>query len=466
MSNKKISTLALVMIIFIGVFGFGNIANNYKAIGLKSVTVFMLGAVLFFLPMSLIMAEFGAYAKDRTAGIYAWIDIGLGSKIAYIAIWSYFIANIFYLPTLATRVPTYLSFVLQGDSNIENITMAILATMTMIFAVFIGIKFESGFNKISSVIGYLSLFVAGIFLVGGAYVFLTGNSSTVIESGEFAFKLSEKSGLSSFLSSFAWIIFAYGGSEICGTYVDKIENPERKFVRGILLSSLLIGTLYILGIISISAFGTAEEFSKVSLVNAVISGYGFMGSKLGLGIWFVRFIGASYTLITLVALVLWSVALSKVVFSEVPEGTFPNWLTAKNRSGVLRNALVFQTVLALIFIAITTLGGDAAEEFYYKVYDMSTMAFLVPYIFLSIAYINFRMKGHKSPFQAVKNNYLAYALGGLVTVMVAGAFLFAGIDISKPLGEQMSTIKLYYGGLFLFLILGMILKVINNRYSK
>ncbi|MGL4732705.1 MAG: amino acid permease, partial [Fusobacteriaceae bacterium] len=163
MSNKKISTLALVMIIFIGVFGFGNIANNYKAIGLKSVTVFMLGAVLFFLPMSLIMAEFGAYAKDRTAGIYAWIDIGLGSKIAYIAIWSYFIANIFYLPTLATRVPTYLSFVLQGDSNIENITMAILATMTMIFAVFIGIKFESGFNKISSVVGYLSLFVAGIF---------------------------------------------------------------------------------------------------------------------------------------------------------------------------------------------------------------------------------------------------------------------------------------------------------------
>lgn len=466
MNNKKISTLALVMIIFIGVFGFGNIANNYRAIGLKSVTVFMLGAVLFFLPMSLIMAEFGAYAKDRTAGIYAWIDIGLGSKVAYIAIWSYFVANIFYLPTLATRVPTYLSFVLQGDSNIENTTMAILATITMIFAVIIGIKFESGFNKISSAVGYLSLFVAGIFLIGGAYVFLTGNSSTAIEGGEFAFKLSERSGLSSFLSSFAWIIFAYGGSEICGTYVDKIENPEKKFARGILLSSILIGTLYILGIVSISAFGTVDEFSKVSLVNAVISGYAFMGSKLSLGIWFVRFIGIAYTLITIVALVLWSVALSKVVFSEVPEGTFPHWLTAKNGSGVLRNALVFQTVLALIFIAITTLGGDAAEEFYYKVYDMSTMAFLVPYVFLSVAYINFRRKGYKSPFQAVKNNYMAYALGGLVTTMVAGALLFAGIDISKTLGEQMSTIKLYYGGLFLFLALGMILKFINNRCAK
>lgn len=466
MNNKKISTLALVMIIFLGVFGFGNIANNYRAIGLKSVTIFLMGAIMFFLPMSLIMAEFGAYAKDRAAGIYAWIDIGLGSKVAYIAIWSYFIANIFYLPTLATRVPTYLSFVLTGDSNIENITMAILATITMILAVVIGIKFENGFNKISSGVGYLSLFVAGIFLIGGAYVFMTGNSSTVVESGDFAFKLSDRSGLSTFLSSFAWIIFAFGGSEICGTYVDKIDNPERKFVRGILMSSLLIGVLYIFGVISISAFGTTEEFSKVSLVNAVISGYAFMGGKFGFGVWFVKFIGLTYSLITIVALVLWSVALSKMVFSEVPEGTFPHWLTAKDKSGVLRNALIFQTALALIFIAITTLGGDAAEEFYYKVYDMSTMAFLVPYVFLGVAYINFRMKGHKSPFQAVKNDYMAYGLGILVTTMVAGALLFAGIDISKPLAEQMSTIKLYYGGLLLFLSMGVILKLLNNKFSR
>lgn len=466
MDNKKISTLALVMIIFIGVFGFGNIANNYREIGMKSVMVFSLGALLFFLPMSLIMAEFGSYAKDRSAGIYAWIDIGLGDKIAYIAIWSYFIANIFYLPTLATRVPTYLSFVIYGDSNIGNVTMALLATATMISAVFIGIRFEKGFNKISSLVGYLSLFVAGIFLIGGAYVYFSGNGSTEITANSLVFEFSSKSGLATFLSSFAWIIFAYGGSEICGTYVDRIENPEKRFVRGILFSSILIGVLYILGIFAISAFGTVEEFSQVSLVNAVISGYAFMGSKLGLGLWFVRFLGLAYTLITIVALVLWSVALSKMVFSEVPDGTFPQWLTIKNKNGVLRNALVFQTILALIFIVITTLGGDEAEEFYYKIYDMSTMAFLVPYIFLGIAYINFRRKNLVSSFQAVKNRYLAYCLGALVTLMVFGALLFAGIDISKTLAEQWSTIKLYYGGLFMFLIIGVILKMINKVASE
>ena len=112
---------------------------------------------------------------------------------------------------------------------------------------------------------------------------------------------------------------------------------------------------------------------------------------------------------------------------------------------------------------ITTLGGEEAEEFYYKIYDMSTMAFLVPYVFLGVAYINFRRKGYISPFQVVKNNYIAYCLGSLVVIMVFGALLFAGLDISKGIAEQWSTIKLYYGGLFVFLIIGVILKMLNRR---
>lgn len=461
--HKKISTVSLIMIIFLGVFGFGNIANNYKEVGLPSATMFILGALIFFLPMSLIMAEFGSFAKDRAAGIYAWIEIGLGKSIAYIAIWSYFVANIFYLPTLATRVPTYLSFVIFGDANVGNITGAFLATLTMIGALIIGVKFEKGFSKISTMVGYLSLFIAGIFLLGGAYVYFTGNSSTAITVSAFAVDISNKERFASVLSTFAWIIFAYGGSEICGTYVDKVENPERNFTKGLLLASLMIGVLYVLGIISLSVFGTIEEFEQVSLVNAVISGYKFMGDKFALGVWFVRFIGLVYTMITLVALVLWSVALSKSVFSEVPEGTFPTWLTAKTEHGVLSNALMFQTVLALIFIAITTFGGDAGEELYYKVYDMSTMAFLVPYMFLGPAYIYFRKAGHISPFRAAKTETGAIFLGVLVTVMTVVALIFSGYNISKPFMDQLDNIKLYYGGLLLFLGIGVVIKLLNRR---
>lgn len=463
--KKYLSVTAMVMIIFVGVFGFGNIANNFKASGTHSTSMFVLGAIIYFLPMCLIMSEFASYARERTGGIYSWIDIGLGKNVAYFALWSYFVANIFYLPTLASRVPTYLSFTFTGDANLGDIPMAIMSAGALLVALFIGIKYEKKFSKVSTLTGYISLFVAGIFLVGGigTYMGFFGTPATELTVDSLMMPLNSKENLGSFLSTFAWIIFAYGGSEMVGTYVDRVEKPERDFARGLLLSALIIGSLYVLGIISIAAYGTSEDFASISLVNAVISGYALMGNSFGLGIWFVKMIGFSYTLITLVALVLWSLALSKAVFSEAPKGTFPTWMTRKTKGGILKNALMFQTTLSFLFILITTFGGKSAGDLYYKIYDMSTMSFILPYLFLSIAYINFRKNGYVSPFQMCKSNILACIIGGAVTILNIAAIIFSGYDISTPLTEQMDVIKLYYGGLAMFLAIGVVIKLINFK---
>ena len=460
-NNKYLSITAMVMIIFVGVFGFGNIANNFKATGTASTSMFMTGAVIYFLPMCLIMSEFASYAKDRTGGIYSWIDIGLGKNAAYFALWSYFVANIFYLPTLASRVPTYLSFALTGDANISDVATAVLSAFSLLGALFIGIKFEKSFNKVSTITGYISLFIAGIFLVGGVGMYLGffGTPATELTLDSLVLPMNTKENIGNVLKTLAWIIFAYGGSEMVGTYVDRVEKPERDFSRGLLLSALLIGTLYVLGIISIAAYGTTEDFSKVSLVNAVISGYAFMGNSFGLGIWFVKIVGLAYSLITLVALVLWSTALSKAVFSEAPKGTFPAWMTKKTEGGVLRNALMFQTTLSFLFILITTFGGKSAGNLYYKIYDMSTLAFILPYMFLGIAYIKFRKKQLVSPFQISKNNNIAILVGVLVTTLNIVAIIFSGYDMTLPIKEQTETLILYYGGLGMFLSIGLIIKL-------
>lgn len=466
--NKYLSITAMVMIIFVGVFGFGNIANNFKATGTGTTSMFILGAAIYFLPMCLIMSEFASYAKDRTGGIYSWIDIGLGKNVAYFALWSYFVANIFYLPTLASRVPTYLSFAFTGDANIGDIPMALMSAVALLAALLIGLKYEKSFNKVSTLTGYISLFVAGIFLVGGVGMYLGffGTPATELTMSSLMLPVDSKESIGNILNTFAWIIFAYGGSEMVGTYVDRIERPERDFAKGLLLSALLIGTLYVLGIISIAAYGTTEDFSKISLVNAVISGYAFMGNSFGLGVWFVKMIGLAYTMITLVALVLWSMALSKAVFSEAPEGTFPAWMTEKTEKGTLRNALIFQTVLSFLFILITTFGGKSAGNLYYKIYDMSTMAFILPYLFLGLAYISFRRKGLVSPFQISKNNGVAVAVGSLVTLLNLIALVFSGYNLNLPLAEQMGTIKLYYGGLAMFLAIGVVIKTMSFGKKK
>ncbi|MGL5000961.1 MAG: amino acid permease, partial [Cetobacterium sp.] len=170
MNKKYLSVSSLVMMIFLGVFGFGNIANNFKEVGMSSATMLVIGIVFYFLPLCLIMAEFGAYAKDRTSGIYSWIEIGLGKKMAYFAIWSYFIANIFYLPTLATRVPTYLSFGIFGDANMSNLETAFLSLVALVISLVIGVKYQKAIGALSKPVGYISLLTVLIFLVTGIYL--------------------------------------------------------------------------------------------------------------------------------------------------------------------------------------------------------------------------------------------------------------------------------------------------------
>ncbi|MGL5744013.1 MAG: amino acid permease, partial [Cetobacterium sp.] len=467
MDKKYLSVSSLVMMIFLGVFGFGNIANNFKEVGMSSATMLVIGIFFYFLPLCLIMAEFGAYAKDRTSGIYSWIEIGLGKKMAYFAIWSYFIANIFYLPTLATRVPTYLSFGLFGDANMSNSETALLSLVALVISLVIGVKYQKAIGALSKPVGYISLFTVLIFLVAGVYLHLTGGSATELTVDMFTIDVASKTELAKALGSFSWILFAFGGGEVVGPYVNQVKEPEKNFVRGLLIASLLIGALYVIGIISVSAFGTQEDFSKISLINAVLAGFKFMGDKIGLGIWFVKLMGLAYTLITLVALILWSTSLAAGVFSEAPEGTFPDWLTKKSKdTGILINALVFQTILAFLFIALTIFGGEAAGELYYRVYDMTTMALIVPYFCLGISYVFFRKKGVKSPFQISKNNTISMLAGVSVSSMTFIAFIFAGYNFTVPLIQQMEKIKLYYGGLLMFMLIGISIKYLSEKSHK
>lgn len=467
MDKKYLSVSSLVMMIFLGVFGFGNIANNFKEVGMSSATMLVIGIFFYFLPLCLIMAEFGAYAKDRTSGIYSWIEIGLGKKMAYFAIWSYFIANIFYLPTLATRVPTYLSFGLFGDANMSNSETALLSLVALVISLVIGVKYQKAIGALSKPVGYISLFTVLIFLVAGIYLHLTGCSATELTVDMFTIDVASKTELAKALGSFSWILFAFGGGEVVGPYVNQVKEPEKNFVRGLLIASLLIGALYVIGIISVSAFGTQEDFSKISLINAVLAGFKFMGDKIGLGIWFVKLMGLAYTLITLVALILWSTSLAAGVFSEAPEGTFPDWLTKKSKdTGILINALVFQTILAFLFIALTIFGGEAAGELYYRVYDMTTMALIVPYFCLGISYVFFRKKGVKSPFQISKNNTISMLAGVSVSSMTFIAFIFAGYNFTVPLIQQMEKIKLYYGGLLMFMLIGISIKYLSEKSHK
>jgi len=102
----------------------------------------------------------------------------------------------------------------------------------------------------------------------------------------------------------------------------------------------------------------------------------------------------------------------KSTFSELPAGTMPDVLLKKNNNNMPYNALILTTVVGTIFItAQFLLSETVGAELYYLMYDMSTMALILPYVVLTVSYVLFRRKKLVSGYQMVKSDKVAMAIG-------------------------------------------------------
>ena len=85
MAKKKSITLVnLVLMTFTTIYGFANTTIAYDQMGYASIIWYILAALLFLLPSSLMFAEYGAAFKDAHGGIYSWMAGSIGERWAFI----------------------------------------------------------------------------------------------------------------------------------------------------------------------------------------------------------------------------------------------------------------------------------------------------------------------------------------------------------------------------------------------
>ncbi|BCD89917.1 hypothetical protein fh0823_00560 [Francisella halioticida] len=84
LSNKKISTLSLTMLNISAIISLSSIA--YMAtIGLQSIFFYLIAAVTFLLPTSLVCAELSSMITQNNGGVFSWVKAGLGEKAGMLA---------------------------------------------------------------------------------------------------------------------------------------------------------------------------------------------------------------------------------------------------------------------------------------------------------------------------------------------------------------------------------------------
>jgi len=454
---KKLSLVTLVMLIFVPTFGFRNVTTNAVALGPAAIPSWLVVSIFFFLPLSAIIAELASANQDKGGGIYSWVECSLGEKWAFISTWSYFVANLFYLQYVFARLPVMVSWAIFGENRFTDANANLLPYMGMVLAVLltlVAVRGVRSFSRLSDVGGPLTIVLVVVFIVFAIVGWVLGEppataftTANVIPDFDLTY-----------FATFAWLLLAVAGAEVAGTYITDVDKPKRNFPRGVIIATLLVAAAYIVGSVAVSLVASPEALEEAGLANAEYVVYQILAENFGLnGAIMVRLFAAVTFVASVGAFVVWMESPIRAMFADVPKGTFPRFLTIKDKNGTLKNALWLQAAVLLVLIAIPLIGIGGVESFFVLVTNMTALSLVIPYALLVVAYVVFRYKKMDAPFTMLKADTGAYTAAGVALALCAAAYLGAGLDYvmgTESTGEAIRLVLETYAGPILLIVVG------------
>ncbi|GFR35540.1 amino acid permease [Thermobrachium celere] len=458
MSNsKKLGLWTLVMLTFVPTFGFGNITSNAVVLGPAAIPSWFIVSVLFFFPLSIMIAEISSANQDKEGGLYAWIESSLGPKWAFIGTWSYFIANLFYLQMVFARIPVSTSWALFGENRFTDQNAYLLPYLSIVLAIlltFIATRGVKRFAKLSDFGGKFTLAATVIFIVFAIVGYLTGTPSATQFTAENTIPKFDVS----YFATFSWLLFAVAGAEVAGTYIKEVDNPEKTFPKAVIIATIFIALAYIIGSVAVCLVASPEVLESANLKDAGYIVYKILAENWGInGKIVVQLYAFIFTITSIAAYIVWIESPIRAMFAEVPEGTFPRFLTAKSEDGTLKNALWVQCAIVIILILVPLLGIESIDAFFKLLYDLSALSLVVPYIILIVAYISFRKKNMDAPFKFFKTNSSAMVFSWIALILSIAGFIGAGFDYvlgSESTSEAIKLVFKTYGGPIILILFG------------
>lgn len=414
--RANLGSLALLMLTFSAVFNFASLIDNTVAIGLSALPGYLFGTIFYFLPFALMVAEFTSANAESESGIHQWISSALGPKWGFLGAWSYFFVNLFFFCSLVPKTLIYASYFILGynvfDGNNMVIVSSIVSIIVFWIATFICIKGIGWMSKVTNIAGFAKIGI-GVLFIAFAFIIVFGlgdksaqqfNASTLTPKFDWTFFM-----------VMAWIFQAVGGAESIGCYVKDIKGGNKAFVRTMITASLVIGGVYVLGVVAIGLIVPSNVLSN-NFSNGIFDAFYIIGQRFGMGGIVRRFVGFVMLLCNLGSLMVWTAAPVKVLFSEIPEGIFGSWVVKTDDKGNPYNALILQAAVVSIMLMIPALGVNSMNSFLQTLTNMTASTALVPMLFFFAAYIVLRWKKDSMP----RN----FRLGGRKFGIAAGITLF------------------------------------------
>jgi glutamate:GABA antiporter len=447
--TRALTLRDLVLFHFAAVIGITWVATAAKA-GPSSLTLWLLAALLFFIPQGLAVIQLSSSYPDE-GGIYAWTKREFGEGHGFLCGWCYWVNNLLYYPTLLLSSAVIATFVFgMGESGLANNWIYVLpfALIALTLAVVLNVV-GLGTGKWLQNIGGLSVYIPGLLLILlGFYAGMTRGSAN-------PFTLSQlKPDLTNLpvLNLWATIAFAFAGLELSSTMGHEIHNPRRNLPRSIYIAAPLVAIIYIFGTGSMLWLVPQKGLNIVAgPLQGIANGMQDIGSA-----WFWVAPAAAFclTLSRIGGLGAWLTGSARVAFVVGLDRYFPSAFGRIHpRWHTPYVAILVQAPFAIFFLLLSVLGkGTNVERAFLILLDMSLLIYFIPYVYLFICFIVHCWKRRKSQSLLVPGGALGALVSGLCGLAIT-VFAMVVSMIPPPGTPNIWLHEAKLGGGALFLVL-------------
>lgn len=152
--------------------------------GYASILWYVIAAIAFFIPFSIMMAEYGAAFKDEHGGIYSWMQRSMNEKYAFIATFMWYIAQLMWLITTSAILWIPISDAIFGADTTATWklfnfsptqTLTILALIWVFVITLFAVRGIKPLSWLGSIGGIATIFLTVLLVIGSLLVFASNN---------------------------------------------------------------------------------------------------------------------------------------------------------------------------------------------------------------------------------------------------------------------------------------------------
>jgi glutamate:GABA antiporter len=429
--------------------------------GTSSISLWLLAAVLFFVPMALVINELSSRFPEE-GGLYMWSKEAFGDFHGFVAGWTYWVYTIFYFPGLLLASTSMSAYVISGKGAelAQERTFLLAGSLGLLFVAvalnLVGLNIGKWLQNAGGVSTYLPLL---ILVAVGAVMWVKHGSVT-----QFA--------LANMVPTWNWdtvnfwsqIAFAFTGLELVSAMSGEIRDPRKTLPRAALTAAALIAGMYIVGTFAVLSLVPAADIDpKSGVFHAITIGstalkIGFVGVLAALLVTVGNAGGVGST-VAGIARVPFVVGIDRYLpkaFGKI----HPRWKTPY--VSIIVQALASALVLLLSQINETTRGA------YQAVIDITIILYFIPFLYMFAAAIKLAARPDRTT-----NPHAVLVPGGKAGVWIACSLAFSvtllSIIVSVfPPGDssnrQLFLIKVI-GTTIAVLVLGLVL-YFNGAWKK